>query len=138
MAAASSGSTSISNITGSRVDPAASGHLLGGRWRWRESSDQIDCIAANRWRDFKTAQADGKGDVIIRSGGLRLSLAEDCDPELSVAYSAAYAPLMSGEADQRTAFEVATSRPRTNSPNFAQIARWSATFDNLDGFSARD
>jgi hypothetical protein len=97
--------------------------------RWRESSEQIELLYGERWKEFPPLNEQEKSDVIRAAIGYSLS-----DDGIGLSrLKEKYAAKLNGEGD-RVAFEAATRLAATNSAEFAAIARMAASVDTLDGF----
>lgn len=118
----------IANISGREAVRLRSDIYWAAR-RWRESSEQIEILYGERWRDFRPLSDSEKGDVIRATIGY--ALAEDA---IGLArFREKYGPKMDGAAD-RSAFAIASKPAAANSADFARIAKMAATIDTLDGF----
>jgi hypothetical protein len=97
--------------------------------RWRESSEQIELLYGERWKQFPPLNEQEKSDVIRAAIGYSLS-----DDGIGLSrLKEKYAAKLGGDGD-RTAFEAATKLAASNSAEFATIARMAASVDTLDGF----
>lgn len=118
----------ISNVAGREAIRLRSDIYWAAR-RWRESSEQIELLYGNRWRDFQPLTVIEKSDVIRAAIGY--AMAED---SLGlVRFREKYSPKMDGEGD-RAPFDLASQPASANSADFARIAKMAATIDTLDGF----
>lgn len=118
----------ISNLQGREAIRLRSDIYWAGR-RWRESSEQIELMHGDRWKDFQPLNASEKSDILRAAIGY--SLADD-----GIGLSRLkerYAAKLTDDAD-RDAFEKATRLAAANSSEFAQIAKMAASVDTLDGF----
>ena len=118
----------ISNVGGREAIRLRSDIYWAAR-RWRESSEQIELLYGNRWRDFQPLTVLEKSDVIRAAVGY--ALAEDAIG--LVRFREKYSPKMDGEND-RAPFDLAGKPASANSADFARIAKMAATIDTLDGF----
>lgn len=118
----------ISNLTGREAIRLRSDIHWAAR-RWRDSSEQIELMHGDRWKDFQPLNAAEKSDIIRAAIGY--SLADDA---LGLSrLKERYAAKLTDEAD-RDAFEKATKLAAANSAEFAQIAKMAAGVDTLEGF----
>jgi tetratricopeptide (TPR) repeat protein len=118
----------ISNLVGREAIRLRSDIHWAAR-RWRESSEQIELLYGERWKEFAPLTDYEKSDIIRAAIGYSLS-----DDGIGLArLKEKYAAKLDGEAD-RTAFEAATRLAATNSAEFATIAKMAASVDTLDGF----
>lgn len=118
----------ISNIGGREAIRLRSDIYWAAR-RWRESSEQIELLYGNRWRDFQPLTVLEKSDVIRAAIGY--AMAEDTLG--LVRFREKYSPKMDGDGD-RAPFDLASQPASANSADFARIAKMAATIDTLDGF----
>lgn len=118
----------VSNVGGREAVRLRSDIYWAAR-RWRESSEQIELLYGDRWRDFQPLTAAEKSDVIRATVGY--SLAEDA---VGLArFRDKYGPKMDGKRD-KAAFDIASKPASANSADFAVIAKMAASIDTLDGF----
>lgn len=118
----------ISNLVGREAIRLRSDIHWAAR-RWRESSEQIELLYGERWKDFAPLSAQEKADIVRAAIGYSLS-----DDGIGLSrLKEKYAAKLTGD-DDRTAFEAATKLAATNSAEFATIARMAAAVDTLDGF----
>lgn len=118
----------IANINGREAIRLRSDIFWAAR-RWRESSEQLEVLYGERWRDFQPLTDLEKSDVIRATIGY--ALAEDA---LGLArFREKYGPKMDNDGD-RSAFAIASKPASANSADFARIAKIAATIDTLDGF----
>ena len=97
--------------------------------RWRESSEQIELLYGERWKQFPPLNEQEKSDIIRAAIGYSLS-----DDGIGLSrLKEKYAAKLGGDGDRAT-FEAATKLAATNSSEFATIARMAASVDTLDGF----
>jgi tetratricopeptide (TPR) repeat protein len=115
----------ISNISGREAIRLRSDIYWAAR-RWRESSEQIELLYGDRWRDFQPLTPEEKADII--RAGIGYALAADT---IGIArLREKYAAKMESAAD-KTVFDAATNG---NSSEFTAIAKMAASVDTLDGF----
>lgn len=118
----------VSNVGGREAVRLRSDIYWAAR-RWRESSEQIELLYGDRWRDFQPLTAAEKSDVIRATIGY--SLAEDA---VGLArFREKYGPKMDGKRD-KAAFDIASKPASADSADFAVIAKMAASIDTLDGF----
>jgi hypothetical protein len=118
----------ISNLVGREAIRLRSDIHWAAR-RWRESSEQIELLYGERWKEFAPLTQFEKSDIIRAAIGYSLS-----DDAIGLArLKEKYAVKLDGEGD-RGAFEAATKLAAANSSEFATIARMAASVDTLDGF----
>jgi predicted negative regulator of RcsB-dependent stress response len=118
----------ISNLVGREAIRLRSDIYWASR-RWRESSEQIELLYGERWKEFAPLTPFEKSDIIRAAIGYSLS-----DDAIGLArLKEKYAAKLDGEDDRGT-FEAATKLAATNSAEFATIARMAASVDTLDGF----
>jgi predicted negative regulator of RcsB-dependent stress response len=118
----------ISNISGREAIRLRSDIYWAAR-RWRESSEQIELLYGDRWRDFQPLTDEEKADII--RAGIGYALAADT---IGIArLREKYAAKMESGAD-KTAFDAATKPAYANSSEFTTIAKMAASVDTLDGF----
>ncbi len=117
----------VSNINGREAVRLRSDIYWAAR-RWRESSEQIELLYGDRWRDFQPLTSIEKSDIIRAAIGY--ALAEDA---IGLArFREKYSAKMEG--GDRTAFDIAAKPAAANSADFARIAKMAAAIDTLDGF----
>lgn len=97
--------------------------------RWRESSEQLELMYGERWRDFQPLSAFEKSDLLRMAIGY--SLAEDSVGLARLREK--YAPKMA-EGEDREAFDAATQLSSASGGDLTRIARMAAAVDTLDGF----
>ncbi len=118
----------IANVGGREVVRLRSDIYWASR-RWRESSEQIEVLYGERWRDFQPLSTFEKSDIIRAAVGY--ALAED---KIGLArFREKYASRMDSE-DDRMAFDIASKPASASSADFAKIAKMAATIDTLEGF----
>jgi hypothetical protein len=118
----------ISNLVGREAIRLRSDIHWAAR-RWRESSEQIELLYGERWKQFPPLNEQEKSDIIRAAIGYSLS-----DDAIGLSrLKEKYTAKLTDESD-RTAFEAATRLAATNSAEFATIARMAASVDTLDGF----
>jgi hypothetical protein len=118
----------ISNLVGREAIRLRSDIHWAAR-RWRESSEQIELLYGERWKEFAPLNEQEKSDIIRAAIGYSLS-----DDVIGLSrLKEKYAAKLAGEGD-RAAFAAATKLAATNSAEFATIARMAASVDTLDGF----
>jgi hypothetical protein len=118
----------ISNLVGREAIRLRSDIHWAAR-RWRESSEQIELLYGERWKEFAPLSAQEKADIVRAAIGYSLS-----DDGIGLSrLKEKYAAKLTGD-DDRAAFEAATKLAATNSAEFATIARMAAAVDTLDGF----
>jgi hypothetical protein len=118
----------ISNLSGREVLRLRSDIYWAAR-RWRESSEQIELLYGERWRDFQPLTSEEKNDII--RAGIGYALAEDA---IGIArLREKYAAKMDNGAD-KIAFDAATQPATSNSSEFIAIAKMAASVNTLDGF----
>lgn len=118
----------ITNLTGREAIRLRSDIHWAGR-RWRESSEQIELLYSERWKDFQPFNAFEKADIIRAAIGYSLS-----DDAIGLSrLKEKFAAKLSDDSD-REAFDTATKLAAANSSEFATIARMAASVDTLDGF----
>lgn len=118
----------IANLTGREAIRLRSDIHWAAR-RWRESSEQIELLHGERWKQFAPLDAQEKSDIIRAAIGY--SLADDTIGLSRLKEK--YAAKLAGE-DDSAAFGAATKLAAANSAEFATIARMAASVDTLDGF----
>ncbi len=119
----------ISNISGREAVRLRSDIYWASR-RWRESSEQIEILYGDRWRNFQPLTDLEKSDVIRATIGY--ALAEDA---IGLArFREKYGPKMSDTEADRSAFAIASKPATAGSADFARVAKMAATIDTLDGF----
>ncbi|MDQ8732622.1 tetratricopeptide repeat protein [Bradyrhizobium sp. LHD-71] len=118
----------ISNLAGPEAIRLRSDIHWAAR-RWRESSEQLELLYGERWKDFAPLSAQEKSDIVRAAIGYSLSDDGIGLHRLKEKYAAKLA-----EADDRAAFDAATKLATANSADFATIARMAAAVDTLDGF----
>ncbi|WP_424627346.1 tetratricopeptide repeat protein [Bradyrhizobium sp. SYSU BS000235] len=117
----------VSNINGREAVRLRSDIYWAAR-RWRESSEQIELLYGDRWRDFQPLTSIEKGDIIRAAIGY--ALAEDT---VGLArFREKYSAKMEGS--DRAIFDIAAKPAAANSSDFARIAKMAAAIDTLDGF----
>jgi predicted negative regulator of RcsB-dependent stress response len=117
----------VSNINGREAVRLRSDIYWAAR-RWRESSEQIELLYGDRWRDFQPLTSIEKSDIIRAAIGY--ALAEDV---VGLArFRDKYSAKMEG--DDRAIFDIAAKPAAANSSDFARIAKMAAAIDTLDGF----
>jgi hypothetical protein len=118
----------ISNLVGREAIRLRSDIHWAAR-RWRESSEQIELLYGERWKEFAPLTQFEKSDIIRAAIGYSLS-----DDAIGLArLKEKYAAKLDGDGDRST-FEAATKLAAANSSEFATIARMAASVDTLDGF----
>ena len=118
----------IANLTGREAIRLRSDIHWAAR-RWRESSEQIELLYGERWKEFPPLNEQEKADIIRAAIGYSLS-----DDGIGLSrLKEKYAAKLSGDSD-KAAFDAATRLAATNSAEFANIARMAASVDTLDGF----
>lgn len=118
----------ISNLVGREAIRLRSDIHWAAR-RWRESSEQIELLYGERWKEFAPLTSFEKADIIRAAIGYSLS-----DDAIGLSrLTEKYAAKLDGESD-RLSFESATKLAAANSSEFATIARMAASVDTLDGF----
>lgn len=117
----------VSNINGREAVRLRSDIYWAAR-RWRESSEQIELLYGDRWRDFQPLTSIEKSDIIRAAIGY--ALAEDA---VGLArFREKYSAKMEG--NDRAIFDIAAKPAAANSSDFARIAKMAAAIDTLDGF----
>ena len=117
----------VSNINGREAVRLRSDIFWAAR-RWRESSEQIELLYGDRWRDFQPLTSIEKSDIIRAAIGY--ALAEDT---VGLArFREKYGAKMEG--GDRAIFDIAAKPAAANSSDFARIAKMAAAIDTLDGF----
>jgi hypothetical protein len=118
----------ISNLVGREAIRLRSDIHWAAR-RWRESSEQIELLYGERWKEFAPLTEFEKADILRAAIGYSLS-----DDAIGLSrLKEKYAAKLDSDAD-RTAFDAATRLAASNSAEFATIARMAASVDTLDGF----
>jgi hypothetical protein len=118
----------ISNLVGREAIRLRSDIHWAAR-RWRESSEQIELLYGERWKEFAPLTEFEKSDILRAAIGYSLS-----DDAIGLSrLKEKYAAKLDSDAD-RTAFDAATRLAASNSAEFATIARMAASVDTLDGF----
>jgi hypothetical protein len=118
----------ISNLVGREAIRLRSDIHWAAR-RWRESSEQIELLYGERWKEFAPLTEYEKSDIIRAAIGYSLS-----DDGIGLSrLREKYAAKLDADTD-RSAFEAATRLAAANSAEFAAIARMAASVDTLDGF----
>lgn len=119
----------ISNISGREAARLRSDIYWASR-RWRESSEQIEILYGERWKNFQPLTELEKSDIIRATIGY--ALAEDA---IGLArFREKYGPKMNDTEADRAAFAIAGKPASAGSADFARIAKMAATIDTLDGF----
>ncbi len=119
----------ISNISGREAARLRSDIYWASR-RWRESSEQIEILYGERWKNFQPLTELEKSDVIRATIGY--ALAEDA---IGLArFREKYGPKMNDTEGDRAAFAIASKPATAGNADFARIAKMAATIDTLDGF----
>ncbi len=117
----------VSNINGREAVRLRSDIYWAAR-RWRRSSEQIELLYGDRWRDFQPLTSIEKSDIIRAAIGY--ALAEDA---VGLArFREKYSAKMEGS--DRAIFDIASKPAAANSSDFARIAKMAAAIDTLDGF----
>src|SRR5262245_29050408 len=99
----------ISNLVGREAIRLRSDIYWAGR-KWRESSEQIELLYGERWKEFAPLTSFEKSDIIRAAIGYSLS-----DDAIGLArLKDKYGPKLDGERD-RAAFELATKLAAANS-----------------------
>jgi tetratricopeptide (TPR) repeat protein len=118
----------IANIAGPETERLRADILWKAR-RWRDASEQMEKMFADRWRDFAPLTEAERADVMRAAIGY--ALGEDT---IGLdRFRSKYAPKMA-EGPDRRAFEVVTAPFNTNAPEFGDIARVVAATDTLEAF----
>ena len=118
----------IANLNGPETERLRADILWKAR-RWRDASEQMEKMFADRWRDFAPLSEADRADVMRAAIGY--ALGEDM---IGLdRFRTKYAPKMADGPDRR-AFEVVTAPFNTNAPEFGDIARVVAATDTLEAF----
>lgn len=118
----------ITNLTGREAIRLRSDIFWAGR-RWRESSEQIELLYSDRWKDFQPFTTFEKADIIRAAIGYSLS-----DDAIGLSRLKEKFAAKLGDDSDRDAFDTATKLAAANSAEFAAIAKMAASVDTLDGF----
>jgi hypothetical protein len=97
--------------------------------RWRESSEQIELLFGDRWKDFEPLTAPERADLLRAAVGYAIA-----DDTLGLGrFREKFAAKMAEGPDARV-FEVATSPLKATGVEFRDLVRQIASVDTLEGF----
>lgn len=118
----------IANIKGNEAIRLRS-DVLWAATRWRDSSEQMELLYGERWRDFKPLSEGERADILRAAMGYALA-----DESLGIMrLREKYAAKMADGPDRKT-FDLVSGPVGTNSAEFQEVAKRLANIDTLAAF----
>ena len=118
----------VANLDSREVERLRADILWSAR-RWREASEQIEKVYADRWREFTPLTDSERPDILRAAIGFALS-----EDQLGLdRFREKYGPKMA-EGPLARAFEVATSPFAANGAEFRSMAKSAVSADTLEQF----